>query len=149
MHVVICRFFSKIFFCGRSAGGGLCPPPHTPPTQQEHRPCTRVSARRRGQEERQKKRCRPLWPDYTVAPFRQGHRSGIPPPTGEHILTLPLTALCNCNVHSDPCAELTLLSRSGRADRILTTVQRTVCRPVCDHIVSPPRGRDTIERIGS
>lgn len=26
-------------------------------------------------------------------------RSGIPPPTGEHILTLPLTALCNCNVH--------------------------------------------------
>ena len=41
---------------------------------------------------------------------------------------------------SDPCAESTLLSRSVESDRILTTVQRTVCRPVCDHIVPPLEG---------
>lgn len=70
-----------------------------PNPQQEHRPCTRISARRRGQEERQKNTAvlsdRIIWLLRSVKVIR----SGIPPPTGEHILTLPLTALCNCNVH--------------------------------------------------
>lgn len=98
MYVVICRISSKIFFCGRSAGGGSASP-STPPTGRSNRPCTRVSARRRGQEERQKNAA--VLSDRIIRLLRSVKviRSGIPPPTGEHILTLPLTALCNCNVH--------------------------------------------------
>lgn len=96
MYVVICRISSKIFFCGRSAGGGSASP-STPPTGRSNRPCTRVSARRRGQEERQKNAA--VLSDRIIRLLRSVKviRSGIPPPTGEHILTLPLTALCNCN----------------------------------------------------
>lgn len=92
LHVVICRISSKIFFCGRSAGGGSASP-STPPTGRSNCPCTRVSARRRGQEERQKNAA--VLSDRIIRLLRSVKviRSGIPPPTGEHILTLRVAAV--------------------------------------------------------
>lgn len=86
-------YCKKVFFTKKQTLGALPPNP-----QQEHRPCTRILLAV-GQEERKKTTSvlsdRIIWLLRSVKVIR----SGIPPPTGEHILTLPLTALCNCNVH--------------------------------------------------
>lgn len=119
MYVVICRISSKSFFCGRSAGGGSASP-STPPTGRSNRPCTRVSASRRGQEERQKDAA--VLSDRIIRLLRSVKviRSGIPPAKGVSISSLlPLTSLCNCNVHyrNFPLITVSAIQRdSGRRE---------------------------------